>query len=171
MHTFVVIELQVPTLRFSSIGKPGAGAFYIDIFVSERSGMAQAYVIGRVTEDLEFKVSTNHHPYVRFTVAETIGSGRQVRTQYLQICAFGTVVERLKRAHVKRGSLIWVSGSLELEVFCRQDGTPDKRLKVLLDNWGFVPAFQRATQGSQTQMDSSSTATSVIDGDRETLPD
>lgn len=65
--------------------------------------MAQAYVIGRVTEDLEFKVSTNHHPYVRFTVAETIGSGRQVRTQYLQICAFGTVVERLKQCSCKEG--------------------------------------------------------------------
>ena len=92
--------------------------------------MAQTYVIGRVTADLELKTSINKHPYVRFDIAENIGSKEHRRTQYLQICAMGDDAERLVRARVKKGSLIWVSGSLELEVYTRRDGvTTDKRLK------------------------------------------
>ena len=91
--------------------------------------MAQTYVIGRVTADLELKTSINKHPYVRFDIAENIGSKEHRRTQYLQICAMGDDAERLVRARVKKGSLIWVSGSLELEVYTRRDGvTTDKRL-------------------------------------------
>ena len=43
--------------------------------------MAQVYVIGRVTADLELKTSVNDHPYVRFDIAENIGSKDHVRTQ------------------------------------------------------------------------------------------
>ena len=124
--------------------------------------MAQTYVIGRVTADLEMKTSINQHPYVRFDIAEHIGGKEHGRTQYLQICAMGDDAERLVRARVRKGSLIWISGSLELEVYTRRDGTAtDKRLKVLLDNWGFVPVGNPGALKGSTE----------IDGDREPLPD
>lgn len=43
--------------------------------------MAQTYVIGRVTADLELKTSINRHPYVRFDIAENIGGKEHRRTQ------------------------------------------------------------------------------------------
>ena len=131
--------------------------------------MAQTYVIGRVTADLERKISINQHPYVRFDIAENIGGRGHSRTQYFQICAMGGDADRLIRACVKKGSLIWVSGSLELEIFTGKDGsTTDKRLKILLDNWGFVPV---ANKDVLEQPPSKLTAASVeIDGDREPLP-
>lgn len=135
--------------------------------------MAQTYVIGRVTADLELKTSINKHPYVRFDIAETIGTKEHSRTQYLQICAMGDDAKRLVRARVKKGSFIWISGSLELEIFTRRDGvTTDKRLKVLLDNWGFVPVGNpKASQRASEQSSSEIFAASVeIDGDREPLP-
>ena len=134
--------------------------------------MAQTYVIGRVTADLELKTSINEHPYVRFDIAENIGSREHSRTQYLQICAMGDDAERLVRARVKKGSFIWVSGSLELEVYTRRDGVAtDKRLKVLLDNWGFVPAGNpKALKGALEQPPSKMSASAEIDGDREPLP-
>ena len=131
--------------------------------------MAQTYVIGRVTADLERKISINQHPYVRFDIAENIGGRGHNRTQYFQICAMGGDADRLIRARVKKGSLIWVSGSLELEIFTGKDGsTTDKRLKILLDNWGFVPV---ANKDVLEQPPSKLTAASAkIDGDREPLP-
>ena len=131
--------------------------------------MAQTYVIGRVTADLERKISINQHPYVRFDIAENIGGRGHSRTQYFQISAMGGDADRLFRACVKKGSLIWVSGSLELEIFTGKDGsTTDKRLKILLDNWGFVPVVNKDVL---EQPPSKLTAASVeIDGDREPLP-
>ena len=135
--------------------------------------MAQTYVIGRVTADLELKTSIHNHPYVRFDIAENIGSKERSRTQYLQICAMGDDAGRLMRARVKKGSFIWVSGSLELEVFSRRDGITDKRLKILLDNWGFVPIGnpKNSTEISEAASPSIPAATAAeIDGDREPLP-
>lgn len=137
--------------------------------------MAQVYVIGRVTADLELKTSIHERPYVRFDIAENIGSKDRVRTQYLQICAMGGDAERIVRARVKKGSLVWISGSLELEVFTKKDGiTTDKRLKILLDNWGFVPvgagrADNNAQNNDPPEMAAESVA--VIDGERDTLPE
>ena len=137
--------------------------------------MAQVYVIGQVTDDLELKTSINNNTYVRFNVAETIGSKEHRRTQNLQIWAIGDDAERLVRVHVKKGSLIWVSGSLELEVYTRKDGvTTDKRLKVFLDNWGIVPIVLNGTvkqlSDRKSPEKSSFETMIVIDGDRENLP-
>lgn len=136
--------------------------------------MAQVYVIGRVTADLELKTSEKNTRYLRFDIAENIGYHQSQRVQYLQICAMGEDAERLVRAHVKKGSLIWVSGSLELEQFTKKDGiTLDKRLKVLLDNWGFVPAgnFRKASESPKQPPEFSPQGASEINGDRDTLPE
>ena len=109
---------------------------------------------------------------MRFDLAETIGGKDHSRTQYLQICAMGDDAQRIVRAGVRKGSLIWVSGSLELELFTKKDGiTTDKRLKVLLDNWGFVPiGANRAAQTAQTGSPDAAVP-SVVDGERDHLPE
>lgn len=62
--------------------------------------MAQVYVIGRVTADLELKTSQNDKPYIRFSFAENIGSHDRARTQYYQVWAWGEDAERLVKANV-----------------------------------------------------------------------
>ena len=90
--------------------------------------MAQTIVIGRITADLEMKTSANGNPYVRFDLVENIGSKENSRPQYFQICAWSDDAKRIVKARAKKGSLIWVSGSLELETFTKRDGiTTDKR--------------------------------------------
>lgn len=138
--------------------------------------MSQIFVIGRVTADLELKTSATQNPYVRFDVAERIGNRQNFRTQFFQTCAWGGDAQRLSKAGVKKGSLIWISGSLELEEFVKRDGqTKDKRLKVLLDNWGFVPVGKaKGSDGARTN-DASEMPAPVfeagIDGDRDPLPE
>lgn len=138
--------------------------------------MAQAIVIGRITADLEMKTSANGNPYVRFDIAENIGSKESSRPQYFQICAWSDDAKRLIKAHAKKGSLVWVSGSLELESYQKRDGTAtDKRMKILLDNWGFIPigASKEHTR-SLEQMPPATAAPKKapkFDGDREPLPE
>lgn len=138
--------------------------------------MAQIYVIGRITADLELKTSERNNPYVRFDVAENIGSRQNLHTQYFQICAWGEDANRLMRARAKKGSLIWVTGSLELESYTKRDGvTIDKRMKVLLDNWGFIPVGGARTYKEDPAPECPETTlppqAEVIDGDRDSLPD
>lgn len=68
--------------------------------------MAQVNVIGRITADLELKTSEKSNPYVRFDIAENIGSRQTLHTQYFQVCAWGEDANRLMKAHAKKGSLI-----------------------------------------------------------------
>lgn len=138
--------------------------------------MAQTIVIGRITADLEMKTSANGNPYVRFDIAENIGSKESSRTQYFQICAWSDDAKRLVNARAKKGSLIWVSGSLELENYTKRDGvTADKRMKILLDNWGFIPigvSKERTRSLEQTTPAAAAPETAPeIDGDREPLPE
>ena len=44
--------------------------------------MAQIHVIGRITADLELKTSERNNPYVRFDIAENIGSRQNLHTQF-----------------------------------------------------------------------------------------
>lgn len=137
--------------------------------------MAQLFTIGRVTADLEQKMSARGHPYIQFSLAERIGYGEAAHTQYYQVWAWEWLAQQLISRGVKRGSVIWVSGSLELEQYAKKDGvTRDKRLKLKLTGWDFVPAGQPA-QGSTKQRGIPQTEdpgpAGVIDGERETLPE
>lgn len=143
--------------------------------------MSLSFTIGRVTADFELQTSTNGVPYVRFNLAETLGYGENARPQYLQVWAWRDDATRLMKRKVKKGSLIWVSGSLEMESYQKRDGTTtDKRLKVTLDNWGFVPGGKASADRVEADVPQAGCSSDVsqtqalpnreIDGDREQLP-
>ncbi|MCC8026628.1 MAG: single-stranded DNA-binding protein [Clostridium sp.] len=144
--------------------------------------MSLSFTIGRVTADFELQTSTNGVPYVRFGIAETLGYGETARPQYLQVWAWREDAKRLIKRKVKKGSLIWVSGSLEMESYQKRDGnTTDKRLKVTLDNWDFIPGGKALAGRADTEDPHAGTSPAAsqaqalpggeIDGDREHLPD
>ena len=74
--------------------------------------MAQIYVIGRITSDIEVKSSQKGNDYVRFDIAENIGSKDRSRTQYFQVWAFNENARKLIASKAKKGSLVAVSGSV-----------------------------------------------------------
>ena len=109
-------------------------------------------------------------------MGEHIGYGQRARIQYYQVWARGDVMRRLQKANVKKGSLLWVSGSLELEEYTRKDGvTRDKGLRLELSNWGFVPSQGRTGQSPGQTADTAQRPIPIpdgtIDGERETLPE
>ena len=139
--------------------------------------MPQSMTIGRVTADLELQTSANGNNYVRFNLAENLGYGSSMRTQYLQVWAWGDDAEHLINGRVKKGSLIWVAGQLMLEEYKKLDGvTSDKRLKVILDSWGYIPAGKPKNsdtreEAAKTTVPRDSFHDRGIDGDKENLPE
>ncbi len=134
--------------------------------------MAQIHVIGQVTHDLAPRKSQKGSAYVCFQLKEWTGKGR---FQSYQVWAWNEDVSRLIRANVRKGSLIWLTGTQEL-VDCTE-GTNSRRtmlLKVYLTNWGFLPGA-RQQSGSAEPPDEPSVFSpppaQVLDGDREPLPE
>jgi len=142
--------------------------------------MSQSVTIGRVTADFELQTSTNGNTYACFNLAENIGFGETAHTQFLQVWAWGDDAKRLINGKIKKGSLIWISGQLMLEEYKKKDGiTTDKRLKVILDNWGYVPIAKpkngykddfTARAAAETDTPYNALPDGEIDGDREDLP-
>ena len=131
--------------------------------------MSQLYCTGRVTSELELKTSVKGTPYLCFPLMEYVGYGRNAHPQYLSVWAWGAMARQLIEKGVGKGSVLWVSGSLELEEYAKKDGvTHDKRLKLKLKDWGFVPSQQHQGRPGQDQ---SIPPQGTIDGEREDLPE
>ena len=130
--------------------------------------MAQAVVRGRVVSNLELKTSVNGNPYLLFSLAERIGYGETAHTQYYQVWAWGDAACQLDKQGVTTGSLIWVSGVLELVDYIQKDGTTkDKRLKITLKDWGAPPK----QGGVFSTLPEAVSPPQVIDGERDMLPE
>jgi len=78
--------------------------------------------IGRVTKDLEVQYSKAHEPYVRFNFAVNKGYGENAHPVFLQCWVFGGSVERLVKAKVGKGSLLHITGDLDITKFKKKDG-------------------------------------------------
>lgn len=131
--------------------------------------MSQLYCTGRVVSELELKTSQKSEPYVCFPIAERVGYGRIAHTQYISVWAWGAMARQLVIDGVGKGSVLWVSGSLELEEYVKKDGvTRDKRLKLKLKDWGFAPTQQPQGEPDQAK---DIPPPGTIDGERESLPE
>ena len=141
--------------------------------------MAQVFVFGCVTADLQLKQSQKQTPYVCFDLAEHIGYGDGQRTIYYQVWAWREDALRLIRLKVKKGSMIWITGSLELVDCTSQNGNvKTKRLKISLDNCGYMPSWQQKQQDGELTGGHGTEAgfhdpspPKVLDGEREPLPE
>lgn len=140
--------------------------------------MGQLNTIGWVSSELVEGISANQIPFIRFSLAEQVGYGSSARTQYYQVWAWSDLMRRLVKAKVRKGSLLWVSGSLEQDEYTKKDGvTRDKRLVLTLTDWNFVPSTgKHGSRPSQTQDAHQASAANTspvdtIDGERNTLPE
>ena len=75
--------------------------------------MAEVHVFGRVTNDLQLKMSHKQVPYVSFGLVEWIGRRDTGHRQYFEVWAWGTAALSLADAEIHKDSRIWVQGFLE----------------------------------------------------------
>lgn len=95
--------------------------------------------IGRVTRDLELKTSQNGNSYVSFNLAVNKGFGESAHAVFLQCWVYGAEVDRLTKAKVAKGSLLQITGDLDVVDFQKQDGTKGTAVKVVVSNWEYGP--------------------------------
>ena len=149
---------------------------YISIaLAAERSCMAEVHVFGRVTNDLQLKMSHRQVPYVSFGLVEWIGRRDTGHRQYFEVWAWGTAALSLADAEIHKDSRIWVQGFLELVDCTRNGGSEkDKRLKLSLTGWQTKPprtAQRPARKQSPGAAQPPLPPVEVVDGDRERLPE
>lgn len=135
--------------------------------------MAQIYVLGRVMQDLTPQESHSKQPYVCFDLMERFGGNPP---EFYQVWARGEDVARLTRLKVKKGSMIWLTGSQKLVDVRLKDGSTVKKLKVWLTDFGFLPrqASQAEPESVQHGSDEAAAIPSpaeVMDGNRTPLPE
>lgn len=103
---------------------------------------------GRATADVELKTSTNgkNTKYVQFGLAVNKGYGEHERPNFFSCVLYGEAAQRLTDAGVKKGSLITITGDLELETFKRNDGSEGWRAKVTLYDWRYAHTSKPKTR-------------------------
>lgn len=135
--------------------------------------MAQIHVFGRVMWDLIPKESQSKQQYVCFDLMERSSSNHP---EFYQVWAHGDQVKRLMQLNVKKGSMIWLTGSQRLADIRLKDGSTVKKLKVWLTDFGFLPGQHPKAKPENEQHGSASAVTApnpseITDGDREPLPE
>lgn len=96
---------------------------------------------GRITADFELLTSKESGGiYAQFNLAVNKGFGTQEHPNFFQCIAFGSTAERLVRGKVKKGSLIAITGDLDLKNFTRPDGSKGTAAKITLLDWCYAPA-------------------------------
>lgn len=137
--------------------------------------MAQVFVFGQVGDDLELKTSQKGNVYVCFWLRELLAKGR---FQQYQVWAWGEDAQRLERLRVKKGSMIWLTGLLQLvDCTVNHGQTKTKLLKVALTDWGYLPTQRLAPPVSHPAVSALADKEQppdfpggILDGDRDTLP-
>lgn len=132
--------------------------------------MAQINVIGYVAQDIILKHSQEGTAYVHFYMKEYIGKSRY---QAYQVWAWDNVASMLQRLRIRKGSLIWVSGSLELVDHTAKGGLQTKMLKIYCSDFSIVRCTPAANLPAESMTADSVSPGSPeeLDGDRNQLPE
>ncbi len=108
--------------------------------MAERSfmmAMITVTVEGWVVNDFALQQSKQGNHYARVDIAIPKGFGNKKHTVYLQCMAFGDIAERMAGANVKKGSLLSLTGDLDVEEYTRKDGSKTKIVKVTILYWSY----------------------------------
>lgn len=140
--------------------------------------MSFIHVVGRVTTELELKVSQKGNPYVRFSLVEHTGNQP---AQIFQIWAYGWEAEHLVKWNLVPGSILEVNGPLFVEQYMEKDGyTPGIRLKVVYRDGGLIHRKKQNSNSKKTPTTHAAPAAPDpvlpregmrLDGEREPLPE
>lgn len=123
----------------------------------------QISTLARVTADFDLQTSQNKTQYVQFNVAVNKGFGEQEHANFFQCVLFGKAAERIINAGVRKGSLLFITGDLDLVEFTRKaDGSKGMIPKITVYDWNYVPAGKRA-EGSNANADSGAPAPAGAD--------
>lgn len=92
-------------------------------------------ITGRVTADLEMQ-ERGETKYIRFSFANEEGYGDKKHTNFLPIIAYNKSAENMSNAGVKKGSYIWIMGTLHQSTN-ESNGKKYNNIGIVLSRWGY----------------------------------
>ena len=88
---------------------------------------------------------------IQFNVAVNKGYGEQEHANFYQCVLFGKATERISKAGVKKGSLLFITGDLDLVEFTRKsDNSKGTIAKITVHDWNYVPTGKRTDNNANT---------------------
>lgn len=133
--------------------------------------MAQINVVGFVTEDLFLRQGQKEPAYVRFLFKEQIGNSRY---QYYNVWVWGDLASHMIRLKIRKGSMLLLSGSLELATKASTDGKGQNvYMNIHCKYFEFIPLRRTEKHPAESRnAESASPGLPVeLNGDRDQLPE
>ncbi len=110
--------------------------------------LSEIILIGRPTTDPEVQMSRSGKNFVRLDMAVNKSFGDKAHVNYYRAWFQGEHIEQITKAGVKKGSLIYITGDLDVKSFTRKDGSQGQSLDINVSGWGFASTkSQTATEG------------------------
>lgn len=106
---------------------------------------SKATIMGRVTADLELRHSSNNVPFIGFSAVVNKGRQEDQKTTFYQCVIFNELAERMIKAKVKKGSLLMITGELEMTEYQSKQGNTVTSPKITIESWEYVPLSAKTT--------------------------
>ena len=100
--------------------------------------MSSLTIICRPTRDPEFRTSPSGVIFTTLDVAVTKGFGDKEHPNYFRAYCKNDMAQRVINAGVKKGSLIYITGDLDIRPFTRKDGSTGTANEITVFDWGYV---------------------------------
>lgn len=114
--------------------------------------MSSLTIICRPTRDPELKSSPSGVIFTTLDVAVTKGFGDKEHPNYYRAYCKNDMAQRVINAGVKKGSLIYITGDLDIRPFTRKDGSTGTANEITVFDWGYVNTGKpKSEDGTQTQ--------------------
>ena len=114
--------------------------------------MSSITIICRPTRDPELRSSPSGVIFTTLDVAVTKGFGDKEHPNYFRAYCKNDMAQRVINAGVKKGSLIYITGDLDIRPFTRKDGSTGTANEITVFDWGYVNTSKpKSDDNSQTQ--------------------
>ena len=114
--------------------------------------MTSITLICRPTRDPELKSSPSGVIFTTLDVAVTKGFGDKEHPNYFRAYCKNDMAQRVINAGVKKGSLIYITGDLDIRPFTRKDGSTGTANEITVFDWGYVNTGKpKSDDNAQTQ--------------------
>lgn len=120
--------------------------------------------IGNLVADPETRTSKSGTTYVTARMAINTGWGDRERTTFARITALDEATGR-RLAAAKKGSMIQVSGELEVGAYLDKNGDPQPSVDIVVRSFAFINSGKRSEDRETAGVTSSGGGFSLDDSD------
>ena len=118
-------------------------------------------LICRSTKDPELRTSPSGVTYTTLDVAVTKGYGDKEHPNYFRAYCKNDMAQRVINAGVKKGSLIYITGDLDIRPYTRKDGSTGTANEITVFDWGYVNSGKPKTDDNTQTTQNDATAQSI----------